>query len=626
VRNNYDFVVDVMRVPAEGNAKEAVHAIRVPVDLHESACGVVVLGGGTGGVAAAWAALRRGLNVLLTEETDWLGGQFTTQGVSALDEHEFIESFGGTASYIEVRELIRRAALGQGTSDDLRDSPNPGMCWVSNLAFEPRLAEEVLEDLLAPYVKAGKLRVLRRTKLVGATVVSGVVTELALYNFEEDSYQAVKPGVVIDATEFGDLLPLLGREFRVGAESVQDTGEPSAQPDERRPDYSQGLTYVFACERRPTGEVHTIPEPADYRRNRTNQPYTFTIDVHGGEVYGETTGRQEYRLYERMPGTKGGVWTYRRLVSAGRNAEANAGDVSMFNWPSNDYADPNLLLGSAQEMAQSLQLAKRLSLGFLYWLQTEAPTEGSKRGAPELLLRRDVMCTQDGLAKHPYVRESRRIVAQRTVVEQDVAVAYNHGPRARHFPDSVGIGWYPIDIHPSGREESATSTRTRPFQIPMGALIPIGLTNVIAGSKNIGTTHITNGCFRLHPVEWNIGESAGLLAAFSLGSGIPIVEVYQDDEVRSLYQLSLLQLGIPLFWEVDHPPNHPDFVAAQLLCMAGALADVPDLHFKPELPVSAAVWARVGGQDEVPSSLAVAVKLLTSQRPWSAGRQDPIGT
>ncbi|MGG2474547.1 FAD-dependent oxidoreductase, partial [Rhizobium sp. BR5] len=34
--------------------------------------------------------------------------------------------------------------------------------------------------------------------------------------------------------------------------------------------------------------------------------------------------------------------------------------------------------------------------------------------------------------------------------------------------------------------------------------------------KNIGTTHITNGCYRLHPVEWNIGEVAGMLAAYCL--------------------------------------------------------------------------------------------------------------
>ena len=67
----------------------------------------VVVGGGTGGVAAALAAARRGRRVCLIEETDWLGGQLTAQGVSALDEHELIETFGGTASYYAAARAMR---------------------------------------------------------------------------------------------------------------------------------------------------------------------------------------------------------------------------------------------------------------------------------------------------------------------------------------------------------------------------------------------------------------------------------------------------------------------------------------------------------------------------------------
>ena len=75
------------------------------------------------------------------EETDWLGGQLTAQGVSALDEHEHIESFGGTRSYYEFRNAIR-THYGQ---------QNPGNCWVTRLAFEPRVARRSdahdIEDL-----------------------------------------------------------------------------------------------------------------------------------------------------------------------------------------------------------------------------------------------------------------------------------------------------------------------------------------------------------------------------------------------------------------------------------------------------------------------------------------------
>ena len=91
---------------------------------------------------------------------------------------------------------------------------------------------------------------------------------------------------------------------------------------------------------------------------------------------------------------------------------------------------------------------------------------------------------------------------------------------AAPFADSVGIGWYPIDIHRSGDDDVGLSCRTRPFQIPLGALIPVRIVNLIAACKNIGTTHLTNGCYRLHPVEWNIGEAAGALAAFALQQGL----------------------------------------------------------------------------------------------------------
>ena len=45
----------------------------------ELACDVAVIGGGTGGCAAALGALRNGMQVIMTEETDWIGGQLTSQ-------------------------------------------------------------------------------------------------------------------------------------------------------------------------------------------------------------------------------------------------------------------------------------------------------------------------------------------------------------------------------------------------------------------------------------------------------------------------------------------------------------------------------------------------------------------
>jgi hypothetical protein len=217
-------------------------------------------------------------------------------------------------------------------------------------------------------------------------------------------------------------------------------------------------------------------------------------------------------------------------------------NLTMFNWPGNDYRDRSILDCPALDVAKALQDAKRVSLGFLYWLQTD-------QRAPELKLRPDVMGTADGLSKHPYIRESRRIRAKKTIVEQEVSAHHQPGPHAARFADSVGVGWYPIDIHRSGLDDVGASCRTKPFQIPLGALLPVRIANLIAGAKNIGTTHITNGCYRLHPVEWNIGEAAGALAGFAIEERVPPAEVREHSLAR--FQRRLQEQGVPIEWPAE---------------------------------------------------------------------------
>src|SRR6267142_6400041 len=234
-----------MRVPASGDASLAVLPVEARAAGSEAAraepCEILIAGGGTGGVAAALAAARSGRRVVLLEETDWLGGQLTAQGVSALDEHEYIESFGGTRSYYELRNAIR-AHYGE---------LNPGNCWVTRLAFEPRVALGVIEQMLAPHVELGRLSIHRRMKTVAVTTDGDRITELVAMGLVDGGMIRFKPGMVIDATELGDVLPLCGAEHLVGAETIAQTGEPQAQPIEPKPHCMQSFTYTFACERRP---------------------------------------------------------------------------------------------------------------------------------------------------------------------------------------------------------------------------------------------------------------------------------------------------------------------------------------------------------------------------------------
>ena len=188
------------------------------------------------------------------------------------------------------------------------------------------------------------------------------------------------------------------------------------------------------------------------------------------------------------------------------------------------------------------------------------------------------MGSADGLAQQPYIRESRRIVALRTIVEQDLAVQFQPGARAQLYPDSVGIGQYPIDIHSCGRKDFTSASK--PYEIPLGALIPKASDNLLAASKNIGTTHITNGAYRLHPTEWAIGEAAGATVVWSIHHQTTPRQIDADPTQMEGLQRWLVQDGQPIFWFDDVTRQSPWFQAAQLAATYSWLqADSTSLHF-----------------------------------------------
>lgn len=602
-------LVDIMRVPAYGDPSTAVISVGDCAPIHVE-CDVLVVGGGVGGVAAAVAAARHGARVCILEETDWFGGQLSSQGVSALDEHPHIEYFGGTKSYYALRRSLREHYMRIASSPTSSTELNPGNCWVSKLAFEPKIGALKCKEMVE---RSGNVESYLRCKMAGVAVDNDRIVSVLAISLDDDRAWTFAPKIVLDATELGDVLPLAQADYALGAETVAQTTEPHAQPATAMPQCVQSLTYPCILERRPPGERHGVLRPDNYEKFKTSQPYSLKIDVHGGEVYSETSGSLAYDVFRSMPGTKGSLWTYRRLIDAGQFSRTHSNDISLINWPGNDYREESVIDRSSNELASALQEAKQVSLGFLHWLQTEAPADTRPTGAPQLMLHPEAMGTADGLSKHPYIRESRRIKALKTIVEQDVSTQFQAGPRAAFFRDSVGVGWYPIDIHRVAGDVGV-SCRTHPFQIPMGALIPKTVCNLLAAAKNIGTTHISNGCYRLHPVEWNIGESAGALAAFAIQRGCSPKMVYQDSTLSKAFQETLLADGVPLAWATDVPVDNPLFVAVQKLLMANLLPADSPLEFRPEAPISIEDWQAWGGTGPVPRSRGAACMALFGAR------------
>jgi hypothetical protein len=119
---------------------------------------------------------------------------------------------------------------------------------------------------------------------------------------------------------------------------------------------------------------------------------------------------------------------------------------------------------------------------------------------------------------------------------------------AEPFADSVGVGSYRIDLHPSSGGDNYLDVSSLPFQIPLGALLPRRVENLLPACKNLGVTHITNGCYRLHPVEWNVGEAAGALAAFCLHRKEPPRQVRKDKKLLAEFQRGLQADGVEIEW------------------------------------------------------------------------------
>ncbi len=531
--------------------------------VHETRTDVLVVGGGLGGVAAALAVARHGHSVLITESTDWLGGQLTTQAVP-LDEHPWIEMFGCTQSYRRLRDAIRTYYRDWYPLTDAARSArflNPGAGLVSKLCIEPKVAVSVIESLMAPYVSSGLVRILRRHVAVSADIDHDEVKCVVLRDTKTGLETSVVADFFLDATETGDLLPLTGTEYVVGAESQRDTGEPHA-PLEAQPGNMQAISVCFAIDHL-AGENHVIDRPIDYEKWRcatypawpgkllswtsphpiTKEPVTRTFNPNpDGDPLaliadqGASMGDDE-------------LWLFRRIAARlNFRPGSYSSDICLVNWPMIDYFETPLIDGDPKAQQAAINGAKQLSLSVLYWMQTEAPRQDGGVGFPGLRLRADVVDTVDGLAKAPYIRESRRILAKKTVVEQDLSYAVRGDAGAVAYRDTVGIGCYRIDLHPSTGGDNYINVPASPFQIPLGSLIPLRVRNLLPAAKNIGTTHITNGCYRLHPVEWNIGEVAGLLASACIdGKALPI-QVLERHDLLDRFQRSLTKEGIELAW------------------------------------------------------------------------------
>jgi hypothetical protein len=525
---------------------------------------VVIAGGGLGGCATALAACRNGLKVIMTEETDWIGGQVSQQGVPP-DEHAWIETHGAPSSYRDFRNRVRnyyKHNYPLTAEARNRENLNPGDGAVSRLCHEPKVAVAVLLEMLNQYMSTGNLLLLTEHKVRKADVIGDLVKAVEAVNLKNGQKTVLEAPYFVDATECGDLLPLTNTEYVTGTESKNQTGELHA-PEKENLKNNQAFTLCFAMDYQP-GANNIIDRPKEYNfwKNYVpdmNPPWSGKLlDLN----YSNPQTLEPKKLGFHPEGVRTGdvlnLWNYRRIINKNNFSPGTYdGDITIVNWPQNDYFLGDIIDVSEKEFKRHIEAARQLSLSLFYWLQTEAPRPDGGLGWPGLRLRSDIMGTNDGMAKYPYIRESRRIKAEFTILEEHVGAENRKlvageeaGKKAAGFYDSVGTGYYHIDLHPSSRGDNYIDFASLPFQIPLGALLPQRMNNLLPANKNIGTTHITNGCYRLHPVEWSIGEAVGSLIAFAQMKKIVPRAVRENRNLLEEFQKWIRNQGLETDWPV----------------------------------------------------------------------------
>lgn len=551
---------------------------------------IVISGGSLSAPAAALQAARCNpqARILLTEPTDWLGGQATSQGVSAIDNawHEPGRSLmAGSpslyypADYLDFLGRTKAAPVGTGMA------PN-GSAWVTREAFDPRSAAWALDQMLAemPNVTVMKMTVVSGVQsepVRAATGAARKITSLTLIersaaggykpfsqflsreitdwfspepseHFSKTVYQIVPRDssrglVVIDASETADVVVLSGATYTVGRElTAEEMGEDGSLPamDETG---SQATVYCFCM----------TSSDAPQSEDELKAPWS-DFDVYY---------RQQLESYFSLGSHNWNkVWTYRRLLNTGALDsfdQVNRGDVTMQNWyPGNDYPYGSIYKDRQEAQAEvragewrggldtgHLAQAEKLAYAWYFFMKEHRTTSWDTR-----MLRGDdgfnMMATATGLAKFPYIRCTRRIVGLENfrLTGRYLADSDQGAKTSYRFYDSVGIGDYAVDIHPvkSSSGIAPAFERAAPFYIPYRALGSANVRNLLAAGKLIATTYVTNAAYRLHPIEWAIGSAAGAAAALMSRDAKTNLELLEPLSLRELQES--VQSNSPISW------------------------------------------------------------------------------
>lgn len=477
---------------------------------------VIVVGSGTGAVAAALQASETGAATALIHPLDWYGGMLTSAGVSATDGNHHLPA----GLWGRFRQELYDHYGGP-------DSVATG--WVSLTQFEPHVGARIFADWVA---QASSLSAYSGARWTAVRRVDNL-WEVDMIT-ADGQRQTLHAPILIDGTDLGDVAAAAGASFEVGMDARSDTGESWAPAQAN--DIIQDLTYVAIVKDYGQGQAPLLPEPAGY------SPEEFACACRHDCADTTVVDCETMLNYARLPN-----------------------DKYMLNWPNfgNDYYLNPVPL-SWKERQTAYQEAKQQTLRFVYYLQNEL-------GFDHLGIADDEFPTQDGLALYPYHREGRRI---------DGVVRFTlHHLKAPYtvtnplYQTGIAVGDYPVDHHhdknPQAPELSFPPVPS--FTIPAGSLIAREVPGLLMADKAISVTNLANGSTRLQPVILQVGQVAGLMGAMAAQQGVNPDEL----SVRAVQQV-VLEAGGYLQPFFDVAPDDPDFAVLHRIGSTGLLIGTPE--------------------------------------------------
>jgi hypothetical protein len=486
-------------------------AVAAPYDL-------IVYGGTAGGAMTAVAAAREGLNVLLIEPGQHIGGM-ATGGLSRTDFGKK-EVIGGYAL-----EFYWRMGLKYDIGRYAQD-----VAWF----YEPHVGEQALLDML----HGAHVHLLfgQRLREHNGVVKRGTRVE-AVITGNGSRYDGL---IFADCSYEGDLMAQAGVGYTWGRESEQKYGESLAGVRE----VSSGHRFLDKISAYENGrllpEISSEPKGKPGAGDKKVQAYNFRMilsdDPANQVAFPKPPGynAKRYELLARVLAAeskrlgRSPVLNEVTLMALIPNHKADFNNRGPF---STDYIGaswdyPNASYARREEIWQA---HVNYTKGFFYFLAHDPRVpKPLQEEVNRWGLAKDEFRDTANWPNQLYIREGRRMLGEFVMKQKDLQTELTK-------PDAIGMGSYNSDSHhvqrvvtPDGfvENEGDVEVGVHPYQIPYRVMLPKReeTTNLLI-PVCLSASHVAYSSLRMEPQYMIIGQAAGVAAALAIREKKPVQDI-----------------------------------------------------------------------------------------------------